>query len=182
VSVQEDFDVFVKLGVAVPCYVRKVDRPTHCGDVEEDSAEERAAMICENVLLEDDGVLSFFIISDWKDLIRAALALNWHRTGGTREEALCLLAFKEEELKDVAKDQTDDNFACGWARKNHWNIKMTEEEARNVAVRVAERAGIARNFTKPKMKAAKEVLLEDGCPSVKLDSTSCKCSFAATSE
>ena len=140
-----------KTRIDPPCYVRKVDRPTSCG-AKEDHPERRAALIEENVLSEDGGVLSLLYVTHSTDVIRAAMALNWCRTGGTRVEGLCLLAFTLDELEGVAKDQTTDSFACHWARQNHWNITLAIPDRGRVANVLANRNRFPKNFTRSKMK------------------------------
>lgn len=173
-STENDFDIRTKLGIDPPCYVRKVDRPTSCG-AKEDPPERRAALIEENVLSEDGGVLSLLYVTHSTDVIRAAMALNWCRTGGTRVEGLCLLAFILDELEGVAKDQTTDSFACHWARQNHWNITLAIPDRGRVANVLANRNRFPKNFTRSKMKEAYAAVRADGCRSTDSDSSNCIC-------
>lgn len=173
-SIEDDFNISAKLGVQAPCYLRKVDRRSDCGD-KDDPPESRVAVIKDNVLSADDGVLSFFYVTNTNDLIRTAFAINWHRTGGTRIEGLCLLAFAPDEIEGVSKKQTIDSFACHWARRHHWNVKLEPKDRERISRLIAERKRFPNNFTKPKLQAAAVRLQADGCLSIKLDSTACKC-------
>ena len=127
------------------------------------------------MLSEDGGVLSLFHVTDSVDVMRAAIALNWHRTGGTRVEDLCLLAFTPDELQGVAKDQTTDSFACHWARQNHWNITLASPERERIANVLASRNRFPKNFTRPKMRDACAEVRADGCRSTDSDSSNCIC-------
>ena len=173
-SVDSDIDIRTKLGIDPPCYVRKGDRRSHCGN-EDDPPEYRASMIKENVLSEDDGVASMFLVSNAREVARAALALNFCRTGGEHVEELCLVAFSPDELADVLKEQTEDSFGCHWARRNHWNVTLTNADQERIADVLATRNRFAQRFSKKKMTEASDEARNEGCRSVRLDSTNCIC-------
>ena len=173
-SLEDDFSICTKLGVDAPCYLRSVVRRSRCGD-KTDSSERRAALLQENVLSEDDGILSVFFVTNSQDVIRTALALNWCRTGGSRVEDLCLLAFAPDELEGISKEQTPDQFICDWAKRHHWNITLTGSDQERVASVLANRNRFPNTFTKSKMKSAHAKLFEDGCRSVRSDSSNCVC-------
>jgi hypothetical protein len=174
VSAEDDFDIRIKLGVNPPCYVRKVDRQTHCGK-KEDLPEQRALQIRSNVLSEDDGILSVFYVASARDVIRAALALNVQRTGGSRIEDLCLIAFTPGELQGITRNQTPDTFECSWARRNHLDITLTASDQERIARTLAAQNRFPKKFTESKMKGGRDALLADGCRSVKSDSNDCVC-------
>jgi len=132
VSIQSDFSIRENLGIDPPCYVRKVDRRSHCGN-EDQPPEVRAALIKKYVLSEDGGVTSVFLVNDARDVARAALALNFCRTGGSRVEELCLVAFRPDELADAPMEQTADSFGCHWAQLNHWNVTLIDVDQERIA-------------------------------------------------
>lgn len=173
-SVESDFDIRNKLGVDPPCYVRKVESPSHCGN-KDDPPELRAAKIKKNVLSEDGGVTSVFYVSSAHDAARAALALNFSRTGGLHVWDLSLIAMKPEELDGVAKEQTTDSLVCHWAQRNHWNVTLQDADQERIANFLATRKRLALRFTKKKMKEAFDEAGNDGCRSVNPDSANCIC-------
>jgi len=151
-----------------------VDRRSHCGN-KQHPAEQRAAMIKENVLSEDDGITSVFYVTNARDMARAALALNFFRTGGLRVEELCLLALKPDELDGVPMEQTTDSFACHWARLNHWNVTLTSPDQERIAHLLANRERFPGKFTRFMMQGASDDARQDGCRSVNANSTHCIC-------
>ena len=173
-SVADDFDFHAELGLDAPCYVRKVDRRTYCGE-KNDTPEHRASLIERNVLSKDGGVLSVFYVSSPRDLIRAAVALNFQRTGGARVEDLCFLAFSPEELDGIVKDQTADSFACVWARSHHWNVIFTASDQARIAKVLSGQNRFPNKFTKSRMSRFDAVMRANGCRTVVLESHDCVC-------
>ena len=88
---------------------------------------------------KDDGVASMFFVSDAREVARVALALNFFWTGGSRVEELCLVAFRPDELAGVPKEQTENSFGCLWARRNHWNVTLTNADQERIANLLATR-------------------------------------------
>ncbi len=173
-SVDDEFDIPTKLSVPPPCYVRKVDRATHCG-TREDSPEKRADLISINVLSEDDGIMSVFYVASACDVTRAALALNWSRAGTERVEELCLIAFTAEELRPYRRKQTENRFACLWARENHYNVRLRPSDQIELARVLAERQRFPHKFTRSKMIQARDARRLDGCHSTTANSSGCVC-------
>jgi hypothetical protein len=175
VSVEEDFEIARHLGISFPCYVRKIDRPSHAGQPD-DAPERRANAIRENVLSEEGGVISVFRVNSGEEVARAALAINFARFGHDRLEDLTLIAFTEDDLEGVDKQQTSDTFVCGWAQRNHWNLMVSDEKVQmRVATRAVRRTNVKERFSKKKMNAASEAARANGCRSVLIASRGCIC-------
>jgi hypothetical protein len=162
---EQNFDIRAKLGVDPPCYVRKVKNASCCG-TKEDQPEQRAQMITDAVLKEDSGITSLFYVSTYIDVARAALALNYRRAGINDVYDVSLLAFTEEELVGVTKQQTDDGLPCHWAARNHWNFMFTEENFRRIAGTLGQRIRLPKSFSRNKLKDARDTLRAQGCLSV----------------
>jgi hypothetical protein len=107
--------------------------------------------------------------------MRAALALNWSRTGGEKFFDLSLIAFLPVELEATQKEQTSDKFVCHWAQRNHWNLLVTTSERQSISQSLANRRASPKSFTTTRMKRAGALLRANGCRSVLSDSNRCIC-------
>jgi hypothetical protein len=173
VNVEDDFDI-AKLGAGVPCYVRKVNKPSVCGDLKKNSVAERAALIRESVLSEDGGVSSFLYVETTQDVIRTVMAINWARRGVDGVEDLSLLAFAVDELEGTKKKQTPDRFICHWAKRHHWDITLSGHEDR-IANQIASRNRLPKKYSRKKMEDALARMVSEGCRSVECPQPDCIC-------
>lgn len=174
-SDDDDFKKSTKLGVSAPCYVRKVDTLSCCGDPEKDTIADRTSKIVQYALSDEDTKLSFFYVASSQDVARAAMALNHRRTGTANVFDLCFIAFTEEELKGLPRVQTKDQFVCLWAQQNHWDITFSESDKQRVANSAAQQKRQVRKLTRPTMKQTQAAMLTEGCRSVGSQLTNCVC-------
>jgi hypothetical protein len=179
---EQNFDIEPLLGVKPPCYVRKVKNASCCG-TKDDKPQQRAQMIRDAVLSEDAGITSLFYVTSGLDVARAALALNFRRAGMKDVYDVSLLAFTEDELADVSRQQTDDSHPCHWAARNHWNFMFTEDNFHRVAEALGQRVRLPKLFGRKKLKDARDTLREHGCRSVASvsESSSCRCQSVSRS-
>jgi hypothetical protein len=100
------------------------------------------------------------------DVARAALALNYSRAGLHDVFDLYLLAFTEEELQGVTRQQTDDGLPRQWAAKHHWNFMFTEDNFEVIAEALAQKVRLPKSFSRNKLRDARDTLRAQGCLSV----------------
>jgi hypothetical protein len=170
----EDFEPEKALGIAAPCFVRKVDTMSDCGR-DEQSAVHRVPEILLKVLnCDTDGCISIYFVQDSLALARIAFAIN-ESLGRHITQDLILVPLSIEELDKIDKSQTDGDPICTFAKKCHYDLKPNETQRHELATLLASSDRLPRKLKDKRLKAIREELEKEGCRSLVVKSASCKC-------
>ena len=156
---------------AYPVFLRKVTRAKHW----KDPCESDDATGASQVLLEDNGIVSVWFVSDDTDLRRVAIAMNEGR--GSFHETLDLLPIQRDELKKigVTASQTPGDTNCIAAQSLHHDIRLTKSTAVKLCeLLIADDRKLER-CKRGEMKQAETQSIEDGCFATVPESRSCAC-------
>lgn len=171
----EHFEPQIALGMAAPCFIRKVDTMSDCGH-DEQIPEHRVPQILAKVLKVDaDGCISTYYIESSLALARIALAINESLGRRSITQDLILVPLSVQELEGINRAQTNGDSLCQFARKRHWDLKPTDAQRQVLARALADRQAVPLKLKDTKLKKAKTELEQQGCRSVVRSSTACKC-------
>ena len=155
------FDIQTVLGVAPPCYVRKIDRSGHWG-APEDELGERLATVMRRVFGDEWESFSIYEVADLADLSRVAIGMNSRR--GSLREKLFLLGFEKVELEQLTVVETPGDTKCAHANDCHREVRPGDRDALEAVVAtMMEHGRDVGKLTQGMMGDAVAVAEADGC-------------------
>ncbi len=167
--VEDTFSITNAWNIDPPCYVRKVDRPSHSQDA--DALQKK--VFCSK---PDDNSISVFIVHSAMDLVRIAVALNANRGSKSKTDRLLLIAMIADELSGFVIQQTAGATRCKWANHLHHDLLITDATQTPHLTETLVRVGRKhQRFTKKDMEEALAATLQDGCHAADPNSERCVC-------
>ncbi len=174
------FSLSTDFGVALPFYVRKLDRRTHWDS-------ESPECITKNVFpVDEDGTISVFRVESRSELTRIAVAMNANRVATNPSDAsrtgpLFLVAIRETEFLDIELQQAAGKTDCILANRRHFGARPLGGAIDGYRARANLVECLLRTDRKP-FKLTKGTLKEawasaesDGCHAVVQRSERCNC-------
>lgn len=170
----DPLDVPEKLGIPPPCYVRKVDRPGHWGNSEDD-LDTRVNDALESIFkLRNRGLFSIYRVESSDDLRRVAVGLNSMR--GALTEKLYLLAIREKDLESLELRKVSGDTLCHHANILHRDVAVDDLGILRTMVKNMMLEGRAtKKLNARLMGIAVELARRDQCDAIQGTAKLCVC-------